>query len=679
MSSGEETHVLDEVLRPRLEALARTHLFRHLRSVSGPQGAWVGLDGKHVLSLSSNNYLGLADDPVVKQAAVHAVECYGCGAGASRLVSGGMELHEALEHELAAFKHTEAALLFSTGYHANIGVIPAVVDGRAAIFSDERNHASIIDGCRLSRATVHVFRHRDMAHLEELLARAAGASQRLIITESVFSMDGDVAPLDQIVDVARMHRACVMVDEAHATGGLWLAWRRGRRTDGSRRAGRDPDGHLEQGAREPWGLCGDHPGSHQLAGQSCPKLYLHDGVASTSTGIGPSRACHRRERAGAPGTAVGECGPSERGAQAARLPCGPARITDHPRLDRGCGADDVTRCRAPRARSLCPRHTAAHRATRNGQTSRDADGNAYGGGSGTRTPGLWKRGKGRGGSLVWSNTSLSAYQKLKGLDHQHLWHPFTQMRQWLADDPLIISRGEGNYLIDFQGNRYLDGASSLWCNVHGHNRSEINAAIVSQLADIAHTTLLGLSNVPAIVLAEKLIASAPPGLTRVFYSDDGATAVEAALKMAVQYWQLKGRTRKTKFASLIDAYHGDTLGAVSVGYSDLFHHFYRPLLPACVRLTPPHLLRWREGLTETEASTRAVGEARRALSEHGDEIAALIIEPLMQGAAGMWPQPAGYLQALREMTREHEILLICDEVATGFGRTERCSRVSTTP
>ena len=118
------------------------------------------------------------------------------------------------------------------------------------------------------------------------------------------------------------------------------------------------------------------------------------------------------------------------------------------------------------------------------------------------------------------------------------------MRQWLADDPLIISRGEGNYLIDFQGNRYLDGASSLWCNVHGHNRPEINAAIVSQLADIAHTTLLGLSNVPAIVLAEKLIASAPPGLTRVFYSDDGATAVEAALKMAVQYWQLNEKDAK---------------------------------------------------------------------------------------------------------------------------------------
>ena len=267
------------------------------------------------------------------------------------------------------------------------------------------------------------------------------------------------------------------------------------------------------------------------------------------------------------------------------------------------------------------------------------------------------------------DASESAYQQLKAWDHRHLWHPFTQMRQWLADDPLIISRGEGNYLIDFQGNRYLDGVSSLWCNVHGHNRPEINAAIVSQLADIAHTTFLGLSNVPAIVLAEKLVASAPPGLTRVFYSDDGATAVEAALKMAVQYWQLKGRTRKIRFASLIEAYHGDTLGAVSVGYSDLFHHAYRPLLPACVRLPPPHLLRWREGLSETEALTRAVHEARRALREHGDELAALILEPLMQGAAGMWPQPAGYVRALREMTREHEVLLICDEVATGFGRT----------
>ena len=216
---SEEIHVLDRLLRPRLEALERNHLFRHLRSVSGPQGARVTLDGQDVLSLSSNNYLGLANDPAVKQAAARAVECYGCGAGASRLISGSMELGEALEREIAALKRTEAALLFSTGYHANIGVIPAVVDDGDVIFSDARNHASIIDGCRLSRARLHVFQHRDMGHLEEGLATSASeAGHRLIVTESVFSMDGDVAPLDQIVDLARRYRAWVMVDEAHGTG-----------------------------------------------------------------------------------------------------------------------------------------------------------------------------------------------------------------------------------------------------------------------------------------------------------------------------------------------------------------------------------------------------------------------------------------------------------------------------
>lgn len=183
----------------------------------------MGLDGKHVLSLSSNNYLGLADDPVVKQAAVHAVECYGCGAGASRLVSGGMELHEALEHELAAFKHTEAALLFSTGYHANIGVIPAVVDGRAAIFSDERNHASIIDGCRLSRADYETYPHRDVEALAEALRgldQSGHRGRRLVLTDTVFSMDGDIAPLPDIVDVCDRYGAILYVDEAHATGCL---------------------------------------------------------------------------------------------------------------------------------------------------------------------------------------------------------------------------------------------------------------------------------------------------------------------------------------------------------------------------------------------------------------------------------------------------------------------------
>jgi len=264
---------------------------------------------------------------------------------------------------------------------------------------------------------------------------------------------------------------------------------------------------------------------------------------------------------------------------------------------------------------------------------------------------------------------MHSYADLKTWDHRHLWHPFTQMRQWMAEDPVIIVRGEGNYLIDLGGRRYLDGVSSLWCNVHGHGRPEINSAIALQLGAIAHSSLLGLANVPSIVLAEKLIEIAPRGLTRVFYSDSGATAVEIALKMAFQYWQLRGELRKTKFASLVEAYHGDTLGAVSVGYSELFHRFYRPLLFDCVRLPPPHLFRLQQGLSETAALAKAIVEAQTVLSRHHAELAALIIEPLMQGAAGMWAQPAGYVGALRQLARENNILFICDEVATGFGRT----------
>lgn len=264
-----------------------------------------------------------------------------------------------------------------------------------------------------------------------------------------------------------------------------------------------------------------------------------------------------------------------------------------------------------------------------------------------------------------------SYAQLKAWDHTYLWHPFTQMQDWLAEDPVIIARGEGNYLVDIHGNQYLDGVSSLWCNVHGHNHPEINAAITTQLSHIAHSTLLGLANIPAILLAKKLIELAPSGLTRVFYSDAGATAVEIALKLAFQYWQLRSVPSKVQFASLVEAYHGDTLGAMSVGYSEVFHHYYRPLLTDAFRLTPPHCFRFSQGLTEAAALAAAVQEARDVLSTHQQEIAALIVEPLMQGAAGMWAQPVAYVQALREITAECNILLICDEVATGFGRTGR--------
>ncbi len=261
------------------------------------------------------------------------------------------------------------------------------------------------------------------------------------------------------------------------------------------------------------------------------------------------------------------------------------------------------------------------------------------------------------------------YDQLKEWDHAHVWHPFTQMQDWLKEEPVIIAKGEGNYLIDTNGKRYLDGVSSLWCNVHGHAHPKINRAIATQVKDIAHSTTLGLSNIPSIQLAKRLVELTPAGLERVFYSDAGATATEIALKMAFQYWQLRKETRRTKFASLVEAYHGDTLGAVSVGYSELFHHFYRPLLTDTIRLTPPHIFRFERGLTPEKALAEAQQEAREKLTLHRNELAALIIEPLMQGAAGMWAHSVEYFKTLRQETKEHGILLICDEVATGFGRT----------
>jgi len=239
----------------------------------------------------------------------------------------------------------------------------------------------------------------------------------------------------------------------------------------------------------------------------------------------------------------------------------------------------------------------------------------------------------------------------------------------MGEEPLIIERGEGHYLIDTEGRRYLDGVSSLWCNVHGHKKKDLDEALKDQLGRIAHATFLGLSHVPGIELAQKLVERAPKGLKRVFYSDNGATAVEIALKIAFQYWQLKGDRERTRFASLVEAYHGDTIGAMSVGYSETFHHFHRPLLFPVIRLNPPHIFRYYERMNEAEALNKAIREAEEKLAKEKESIAALIMEPLMQGAAGMWSQPLGYVKALSEICRKNGILLILDEAATGFGRT----------
>ncbi|MBM4296716.1 MAG: adenosylmethionine--8-amino-7-oxononanoate transaminase, partial [Deltaproteobacteria bacterium] len=272
--------------------------------------------------------------------------------------------------------------------------------------------------------------------------------------------------------------------------------------------------------------------------------------------------------------------------------------------------------------------------------------------------------------------------KLKQLDHQYLWHPFTQMQEWMGEEPVIVSQGEGHFLFDVEGRKYLDGVSSLWCNVHGHKKKEIDDAIRAQLDRIAHSTFLGLSHVPGIQLAQKLVELAPKGLQRVFYSDSGATAVEIGLKMAVQYWQLKGQPQRTQIATLAESYHGDTVGSMSLGYSETFHRHHKSLLFPVTRLTPPHVFRYYEGMDEATALEAAIADAKDKLYAQAQNFAALIMEPLMQGAAGMWAQPVGYVRAMADLSREHGFLLILDEVATGFGRTGEmfaCEHAGVTP
>jgi len=242
----------------------------------------------------------------------------------------------------------------------------------------------------------------------------------------------------------------------------------------------------------------------------------------------------------------------------------------------------------------------------------------------------------------------------------HVWQPFTQMQAWHAERAPVIVAGDGPFLTDAEGRRYIDGTSSLWCNVHGHRHPRIDDAIRRQLGRVAHSTMLGLSHPPAEELARRLVEIAPgaaggPGpLRRVFYSDSGSTAVEVALKMAFQYWQQAPdrRPERTTFVRLENAYHGDTIGSVSVGGIELFHSTYRPLL-----------------FDALEVPAGDAAALDRLLAQSAGTIAAVVVEPLVQGAAGMLLHPPGYLRAVKELCDAHDVFLICDEVATGFGRT----------
>jgi len=260
-------------------------------------------------------------------------------------------------------------------------------------------------------------------------------------------------------------------------------------------------------------------------------------------------------------------------------------------------------------------------------------------------------------------------QHLKNLDRSIVWHPFTQMQDYAQENPIIITHGDGVYLEDIDGKKYLDGYASVWCNVHGHRVPQIDQAITQQLGQIAHSTFLGASNIPAIQLAEKLVNLTPSGLNRVFYSDNGATAVEIAIKMAFQYWQQcdTPQPQKNTFLHLTGSYHRDTIGSVSVGGIAHFHHVYHPLLFPTLSVPVPHPYRCDQ--CHGECNQNCFDTLEKTIVEHANTLAAMIIEPLVQGAGGMLMHPPGYLKHAADLCKKHNILFIVDEVATGFGRT----------
>ena len=267
-------------------------------------------------------------------------------------------------------------------------------------------------------------------------------------------------------------------------------------------------------------------------------------------------------------------------------------------------------------------------------------------------------------------------------DNRFVWHPFTPMRQWPggADDPgRLIVAGEGFRLIDQEGRRFIDGLSSLWCNLHGHRVEAIDNAIRSQLDQIAHSTLLGHAQTASIELAERLVRLSPGPLAKVFYSDSGATAVEVALKMAYQYWGNRGQSERRKFVALRESYHGDTVGSVSLGGIDTFHRIFRSLLFEATFVDCPNPYHSPAG---PEAGNTVLRQIDALLTECPGEYCAMIVEPLCQGAAGMLTHPPGFLAGVRELTAKHDVLLIVDEVATGFGRTGTlfaCERENVAP
>lgn len=263
-------------------------------------------------------------------------------------------------------------------------------------------------------------------------------------------------------------------------------------------------------------------------------------------------------------------------------------------------------------------------------------------------------------------------EQLRALDKRHVWHPFTQMQDWEREEQIVIEKGEGCWLVDTDGNRYLDGVASMWTNVHGHCRSELNDALKVQAERLEHSTLLGLASEQSVILASRLAEITPPGLDRFFYSDNGSTAMEVAVKMAYQYQVHKGRPERSRFMTFNNAYHGDTIGAVSVGGIGIYHATFKPLMFETIQAPSTYCYRCELGCADPlTCGMKCLDALESLMNKHASDCAGLVIEPMLQGAGGMIVQPPGFLRRVRELCDRYELLMIADEVATGFGRTGR--------
>jgi len=282
-----------------------------------------------------------------------------------------------------------------------------------------------------------------------------------------------------------------------------------------------------------------------------------------------------------------------------------------------------------------------------------------------------------------ADNSTYSTEQLRAWDKRHVWHPFTQMQDWEQEEQIVITRGEGSWLIDSEGKRYLDGVASMWTNVHGHCRKELNEALKAQVDRLEHSTMLGLASEQSIILAHKLSEITPAGVDRFFYSDNGSTAMEVAVKMAYQYQSHTGHPERSRFITFRNAYHGDTLGAVSVGGIDIYHSTFKPLMFEVIQAPSPYCYRCELGCDSPDTcNMKCIDALEKIMQEHAATSAGLVIEPLLQGAGGMIVQPKGFLKKVRELCDRYDLLMITDEVATGFGRTGAmfaCNHENVTP